>query len=81
MKRTKLVCTIGPACDSEEMLSKLIDAGLNVARINFSHGDSDYHRTLIRRIQKLRQTMGKPVAILQDLEAEGIIEVKHGTDA
>ena len=72
MKRTKLVCTIGPACDSEEMLSKLIDAGLNVARINFSHGDSDYHRTLIRRIQKLRQTMGRPVAILQDLQGPKI---------
>ena len=58
MRRTKLVCTIGPACDSEDMLQALIEAGMNVARINFSHGGEDYHRTLIRRIRTIRERMG-----------------------
>ena len=72
MRRTKLVCTIGPACDSEEMLQALFEAGLNVARINFSHGDSNYHRLLIRRIKSLRDQLGMPVAILQDLQGPKI---------
>ena len=88
MRRTKLVCTIGPACDSEQMLAKLIDAGMNVARINFSHGDTEYHRTLVRRIKKLREAMAQPVAILQDLQgpkirvgkiAAGRVWLGHGT--
>lgn len=72
MRRTKLVCTIGPACDSEEMLRGLFAAGLNVARINFSHGDSDYHRLLLRRIKSLREELDMPVAILQDLQGPKI---------
>ena len=72
MRRTKLVCTIGPACDSEQILTELIDAGMNVARINFSHSDTEYHRTIIRRIKKLREAMAKPVAILQDLQGPKI---------
>ena len=72
MRRTKLVCTIGPACDSEDMLKGLFEAGLNVARINFSHGDSDYHRLLITRIKSLREELGMPVAILQDLQGPKI---------
>lgn len=72
MRRTKLVCTIGPACDSEERLRQLIDAGLNVARVNFSHGDSSYHRQLIRRIKMLREATGVPVCILQDLQGPKI---------
>ena len=72
LRRTKLVCTIGPACDSEEMLTSLIEAGLNVARINFSHGDSDYHRLLIRRIKSVREKLDVPVAILQDLQGPKI---------
>ena len=72
VRRTKLVCTIGPACESEEMLTDLIEAGLNVARINFSHGDSDYHRLLIRRIKSLRENLDIPVAILQDLQGPKI---------
>ena len=72
MRRTKLVCTIGPACDSEEMLRELIGVGMNVARINFSHGDTDYHRAIIRRIKQLRKEMQVPVAILQDLQGPKI---------
>src|SRR5690349_12502334 len=72
MRRTKIVCTIGPATDSEEALARLISAGMNVARINFSHGDHDYHRMVIRRIKQVRRAMNKPVAILQDLQGPKI---------
>ena len=72
MRRTKLVCTIGPASDSEEMLRKLIAGGMNVARINFSHGDSDYHRLLIRRLKKVREELSASIAILQDLQGPKI---------
>ncbi len=67
-RRTKIVGTIGPASDSEDKLSGLIEAGMNVARINFSHGNSDYHRDLIRRLKKIRAEKGTPLAILQDLQ-------------
>ena len=72
MRRTKLVCTIGPACDSEDMLQALIDAGMNVARINFSHGSEDYQRAVIRRIRSIGERMGMSTAILQDLQGPKI---------
>lgn len=72
MRRTRVVCTIGPSCDSEEMLRQLILGGMNVARINFSHADTAYHRRIIRRIKKLREEMGVPLAILQDLQGPKI---------
>jgi pyruvate kinase len=77
-RRTKIVCTIGPASDSEEMIAKLIAAGMNVARLNFSHGTPEYQRDLIRRIKAVRKALNKPVAILQDLQGPkiriGVIE-------
>ena len=72
MRRTKLVCTIGPACDSENMLQALIDAGMDVARINFSHGSEDYQRTVIRRIRSIGDRRGTSTAILQDLQGPKI---------
>lgn len=66
-RRTKIVCTIGPATDSEAMLSKLIDAGMNVARLNFSHGTHDEHLRKIQTLRKLAEAKSIPVAILQDL--------------
>jgi pyruvate kinase len=72
MRRTKIVCTVGPASESEEMIGKLIAAGMNVARINFSHGTHDSHRKLIERIKKVRKEMGIPVAILMDLQGPKI---------
>ena len=71
-RRTKIVCTIGPASDSEEMIGKLITAGMNVARLNFSHGTADYHRTVINRLKKVRKALRKPVAILMDLQGPKI---------
>ena len=54
MKKTKIVCTIGPKTESEEMLTKMLEAGMNVMRLNFSHGDYAEHG---QRIQNLRNVM------------------------
>jgi len=67
MRRTKIVCTIGPASSSDGMLERLIRAGMNVARLNFSHGDYASHRRVIRKLRQLERKLHKPVAILQDL--------------
>ena len=67
MRRTKIVCTIGPASSSDQVLEGLIRAGMNVARLNFSHGDYAFHRALIRKIRHLERKLGRQVAILQDL--------------
>ena len=67
MRRTKIVCTIGPVSDSEEVLGKLMDAGMNVARLNFAHGTHEQHQTVLERIRKVAVEKGKPIAILQDL--------------
>jgi pyruvate kinase len=67
MRRTKIVCTIGPASASDKVLEGLIRAGMNVARLNFGHGDYAFHRRLIRKIRQLERKLDMPVAILQDL--------------
>src|SRR4030095_6909607 len=72
MRRTKVVCTIGPASDSEEMIARLIAAGMNVARLNFSHGTAESQRDTIRKIKRVRTALNKPVAILQDLQGPKI---------
>jgi pyruvate kinase len=66
-RRTKIVCTIGPATSSEAQLGALIESGMNVARVNFAHGTPADHRTVIARIRSLAERIGTPVAILQDL--------------
>lgn len=65
--KTKIVATIGPASESPEMLEKLIRAGLNVARLNFSHGDFEQHGVLVKRIREASRKVGKRVAIMADL--------------
>ena len=72
MKFTKIVCTIGPASKSEEVLRKLVQAGMNVARLNFSHGTHDEHADLIKTIRKVSEELKEPVAILQDLQGPKI---------
>jgi pyruvate kinase len=67
MRKTKIVCTIGPATSSDKMIEGLIRAGMNVARLNFSHGDYAFHRRVIRKIRHLERKLGLAVAILQDL--------------
>ena len=66
-KRTKIVATLGPACDNEDTLRKMILSGLDGVRINFSHSSHDYLDPLIKRIRGIRQEMGVPVAIIGDL--------------
>ncbi len=65
--KTKLVCTIGPASDSPAMLDQMIEAGMNIARLNFSHGDFQVHGEVILRIREAAQRTGRPVAIMADL--------------
>ena len=65
--KTKIVCTIGPASSSEEVLKELIIEGMNVARLNFSHGDMEEQREVIRRIRKISAELNRVVAIMADL--------------
>src|SRR6516162_3379986 len=65
--KTKIVATIGPASETPEMLERLIRAGLNVARLNFSHGDFTDHAERIKRIRSVAEAVGRRVAIMADL--------------
>ncbi len=67
MPKTKIICTIGPASRSLEMLEKLMEAGMNVARLNFSHGSLEEHAKTIKDIRETSARLGRHVAILQDL--------------
>ena len=67
VKNTKIVCTIGPATESEKILGELVNAGMNVMRLNFSHGDFAEHQMRVDNIRKIIKKTGKPIAILQDL--------------
>ena len=66
MKRTKIICTIGPACSDEATLTGMIQAGMNVARLNFSHGTYEEHLARIELIRTVRDKLGLPVPILLD---------------
>ncbi len=72
MRKTKIVCTIGPSCCSEEMIEKMIFAGMNVARLNFSHGDHDYHKDNIETVKKVRKRLNSPVALMLDTKGPEI---------
>lgn len=85
MKNTKMVATIGPASESEEVLRSLFEEGVNVARLNFSHGSHEEHKIKIDRIKKLRREMDLPIGImldtkgpeirLGDIEGEVLLEI------
>ena len=72
MRRTKIVCTLGPACSSEETLRAMLRAGMNVARLNFSHGTHESHAAIIALLRKVATEEGKVVGILQDLQGPRI---------
>ncbi len=74
-KKTKIVCTMGPATEDEAVLAELIKNGMNVARFNFSHGSYDYHRAGIERVRKVSKELGLPVAIMLDTKGP---EVRTG---
>jgi pyruvate kinase len=67
VRRTKILCTIGPATQDEASLRQLVDAGMDVARLNFSHGTHESHGAVIRRLRAIEEETGRPVGILQDL--------------
>ncbi|MEI4769291.1 pyruvate kinase [Psychrobacillus sp. FJAT-51614] len=81
MRKTKIVCTIGPASESEEMLKQLIEAGMNVARLNFSHGSHEEHAARIQKIREVSIKAGKIVGILLDTKGPEIRTHKMENDA
>jgi pyruvate kinase len=87
MRKTKIICTVGPASENEEILSKVIEAGMNASRHNFSHGDHEEHGGRIRLVQKLREKYNRPIAIILDTKGPeirtgkfegGSVEMKEG---
>ena len=89
MKKTKIVCTIGPSSDSYEVLKALVNEGMNVARLNFSHGTHPEHKKKIDTIKKLRDDLDEPIAIMLDTKGpeiriktfkDGMIRIEQGQD-
>ncbi|AYY80439.1 pyruvate kinase PykF [Proteus vulgaris] len=82
MKKTKIVCTIGPKTESEEKLNQLLDAGMNVMRLNFSHGDYEEHDNRIKNLRNVCAKTGKKAAILLDTKGPEIrtIKLEGGND-
>ena len=72
MRKTKIICTMGPATDSDEVLEKLMRGGMNVARFNFSHGSHEEQKERMDRIKAMREKCGKPVAMLLDTKGPEI---------
>ena len=89
MRKTKIICTIGPASENEEVLTQMCLAGMNVARLNFSHGTYEEHERKIALIKQVRQKLGLPIAIMLDTKgpeyrirtfAEGKVTIPTGAD-
>jgi hypothetical protein len=89
MRRSKIVCTLGPAVDSHEMLVSLIEAGMNVARFNFSHGSHAEHQGRYDRVRAAAKETGRAIGVLADLQgpkirletfAEGPVELERGDE-
>ncbi|GHJ36115.1 pyruvate kinase [Streptomyces sp. TS71-3] len=89
MRRSKIVCTLGPAVDSYEQLTSLIEAGMNVARFNFSHGSHAEHEERYHRVRQASEDAGRAVGVLADLQgpkirletfAEGPVELVRGDE-
>ncbi|HEU4610746.1 MAG TPA: pyruvate kinase, partial [Kofleriaceae bacterium] len=89
MPRAKIVCTLGPASSSPERVGELIDAGMNVARLNFSHGSHEDHARMLQVVRSEAERRGRAVAVLLDLQgpkirigkfANGQIELKPGAE-
>ncbi len=72
MRRAKIVCTIGPATDSSEKIQALVDAGMDVARINRSHGKAEDHEKVIKRVRRAADNSGRAIAVLVDLQGPKI---------
>jgi len=86
-RKVKIVCTLGPTTKTDAQIAKLIESGMDIARLNFSHGSHDFHRGLIETIRSCARNSGRPIAIMQDLQGpklragvlpKGGIELKEG---
>ena len=75
MRKTKIICTIGPATDSEKMLSEMYNAGMNAVRLNMTHGTHDSHLKIIKLVKKLNKTVKYPVPVILDTQGP---EVRTG---
>ncbi len=89
MRKTKIICTIGPASENEEVLTQMCLAGMNVARLNFSHGSHPEHKAKIELIKRVREKLDLPIAIMLDTKgpeyriktfADGKVTVREGQD-
>lgn len=89
MRRTKIICTLGPSSSDPVTVGKMLDAGMNVARLNFSHGTHESHRKYIDMIKEIRQQRGCPLAIMLDTKGpeirtgaikEGTVKLKNGQE-
>ncbi len=87
MRKTKIICTIGPSCDNEKTLTEMCKAGMNVARLNFSHGTHAEHKQKIDLVKKVREKLNMPIAIMLDTKGpeyrigtfvDGKVHVKDG---
>ncbi|MGE5582789.1 MAG: pyruvate kinase [Bacillota bacterium] len=72
MKKTKIICTIGPACSEPAVLEKMINAGMNIARLNFSHGSYEEHAGRIKMVRDAAAKLGVPVGVLADIQGPKI---------
>lgn len=72
MRRTKIVCTLGPATEDKAILKEMIQSGMDVARLNFSHGSHSQHRDMINKVKEIRKELGRPVALLLDTKGPEI---------
>jgi pyruvate kinase len=88
-KQTKIICTLGPASESVETIEKLVKKGMNVARLNFSHGSYENHKLLIKNVREVEKKTGEPITILQDLQGPKVrignikndsLEIKAGEE-
>jgi pyruvate kinase len=81
-RHTKIICTIGPACDTTNTLKRMAEAGMNIARLNFSHGDHDSHLMVVRRLKSLNQKLNHPISMLSDLQGPELRtgELEHALD-
>ena len=71
-RRTKIVCTIGPASRAPEFVERLAWAGMDAARLNFSHGSRDDHRAVVQAVRRAQQVIGRPLAVIADLQGPKI---------
>ena len=76
MRKTKIICTIGPASENPEILSQIIEAGMNVSRHNFSHGDHEEHAARINLVKELAKKHNKEIAVMLDTKTSAATAIK-----